>query len=148
MQLLTVTYAGVTHHTKTRAELEALNIPENVIASAEADIAAEAQRTAIRARIRSTAGDNASLLGTTSDAAALLLYEMAKMAAEINAAGTVAEIKAAAQPFADLTAPFLAAVADGSVKLPVLIKGEAAALAEMQTRATAVAAALSLESND
>jgi len=113
-----------------------------------AELQSDATRSAVRQRIKASAGDVESLLGTTADAAALVLYEMAKMAAAISAAGTVAEIKAAAQPFADLTAPFLAGVADGSVKLPVLAKGEAAALAEMQTRATAVAVALSLESND
>lgn len=107
-----------------------------------AALQSEAARSAIRQRVRESAGDVESLLGTTSDAIALVLYEMAKLAAAINAAGTVAEIKAAAKPFADLTAPFLAGVADGSVKLPVLAKGEAASLVEIQTRATAVADAI------
>jgi len=107
-----------------------------------AEIQSEATRSAVRQRVKASAGDVESLLGTTSDATALVLYEMAKMAAAISAAGTVAEIKAAALPFADLTAPFLAGIADGSVKLPVLAKGEAASLLEIQSRATAVTDAL------
>ncbi|MDJ0827755.1 MAG: hypothetical protein QNJ16_19890 [Rhodobacter sp.] len=139
---LSLTHAGRVFDGFTRADLETQGVPEAVIAAAEAAALATERKRQVRSSIRRTAGDDASLLGTTADCTALLLYEMAKMAATIAGAGTVAEIKAAAQPFADLTAPFLAAVEDGSVKLPVLIKGEATALAEIQTRATAVADAI------
>ncbi len=96
-----------------------------------------------RARIAEDAGDTLSLLGTTSDGAHLLLIHMARLATALKTAQNIAAVRAAATPFADLMEPYLAKIdADpATAKLPYAVKpgGEAAALEEIETRATAVA---------
>ena len=99
-----------------------------------------------RARIAEDAGDTLSLLGTTSDGAHLLLIHMARLATALKTAQNIAAVRAAATPFADLMEAYLAKLdADpATAKLPYAVKpgGEAAALLEIETRATAVADAL------
>ena len=98
-----------------------------------------------RTRIANDAGDTLSLLGTTSDGAHLLLIHMARLATALKTAQNLAEVRAAAAPFADLMEAYLAKLdADpATAKLPYAVKpgGEAAALEEIETRATAVAQA-------
>ncbi len=99
-----------------------------------------------RARIADDAGDTLSLLGTTSDGAHLLLIHMARLATALKTAQNIAQVRAAATPFADLMEPYLAKIDadEPTAKLPYAVKpgGEAAALLEIETRATAVADAL------
>ena len=99
-----------------------------------------------RARIAEDAGDTLSLLGTTSDGALLLLIHMARFVTAVKAAPNLAAVKAAATPFADLMEAYLAKLDadEPTAKLPYAVKpgGEAAALLEIETRATAVADAL------
>ena len=99
-----------------------------------------------RTRIAEDAGDTLSLLGTTSDGAHLLLIHMARFATAVKAAPNLAAVKAAATPFADLMEPYLAKLDadEPTARLPYAVKpgGEAAALEEIETRATAVADAL------
>ncbi len=101
-----------------------------------------------RARIAEDAGDTLSLLGTTSDGAHLLLIHMARLATALKTAQNIAAVRAAATPFADLMEAYLAKLdADpATAKLPYAVKpgGEAAALLEIETRATAVADALTV----
>ena len=102
-----------------------------------------------RARIAEDAGDTLSLLGTTSDGAHLLLIHMARLATAPKVAQNIAAVRAAATPFANLMEAYLTKIdADpATAKLPYTVKpgGEAAALHEIETRATAVADALSAE---
>jgi hypothetical protein len=105
-------------------------------------IEAEAMRSAARVRITESAGDIPSLLGTTADALQILLVQLATLAAAFVNAKDLAAIKAAAQPLADLTAPLLKQIATGETRMPYEAKGEAAVLADIATRATAVADAL------
>ncbi len=99
-----------------------------------------------RARIAEDAGDTLSLLGTTSDGAHLLLIHMARFLTAVKNANNLAAVKAAATPFADLMEPYLAKLdADpATARLPYAVKpgGEAAALLELEARATVVADAL------
>ena len=65
---------------------------------------------------------------------------------ELKTAQNIAAVRAAATPFADLMEPYLAKIDadEPTAKLPYAVKpgGEAAALLEIETRATAVADAL------
>ncbi|SMX27297.1 hypothetical protein TRP8649_01400 [Pelagimonas phthalicica] len=107
-----------------------------------AALEAEAKRSQIRQSIARDAGDVASLLGTTSDAVALTFFGLAQMAAQLSTANSLAEVRAATEPFATLSADFLAKVASGEVVLPFEVKGTDAVLAEIEQRATAVSSAL------
>lgn len=102
----------------------------------------EAQKSALRQRIASQAGDEASLLGTTSDAAALAIYGLASLVAKLATANSLAEVRDAAAPFAALSADFLAKVESGEVKLPFMLKGLDTVVTDIETRATAVSDAL------
>ena len=99
-----------------------------------------------RARIAEDAGDTLSLLGTTSDGAHLLLIHMARFLTAVKTAPNLAAVKAAATPFADLMEAYLAKLdaEEPTARLPYAVKpgGEAAAIREIETRATAVADAL------
>lgn len=105
-------------------------------------IMAEAAKSAIRQKIAAKAGDEASLLGTTSDAAALAIYGLAALVAKLSTANSLAEVRDAAAPFAALSADFLAKVESGEVKLPFMLKGLDTVVTDIETRATAVSDAL------
>ena len=102
-----------------------------------------------RTRIAEDAGDTLSLLGTTSDGAHLLLIHMARLATALKSAQNIAAVRAAATPFADLVEVYLERLdaEEPTAKLPYAVKpgGEAAALLEIETRATAVAEAFEEE---
>ena len=74
---------------------------------------------------------------------------MARLATAPKVAQNIAAVRAAATPFANLMEAYLTKIdADpATAKLPYTVKpgGEAAALHEIETRATAVADALSAE---
>lgn len=100
------------------------------------------QRAIVRANIAAKAGDVSSLLGTTSDAAALAVFGLASLVEKLSEATSLADVRAAAEPFAALSADFLAKVQEGSVKLPFMAKGVDATIADIEARATAVTDAL------
>ena len=118
------------------------DFPEAIPAAAEVRHSALELRTLARARIRQTAGDHLSLLGTTSDGAQLLLFHMAKLTAALAQVQSLEEVRGAASDFAPLAEDFLAEVAAGTVRLPFAVKGAEAVMAEVGARATAVADAL------
>lgn len=107
----------------------------------EAEMAAAA-KSETRQKIAARAGDEASLLGTTSDAASLAIYGLASLVAKLATANSLAEVRDAAAPFAALSADFLAKVESGEVKLPFMLKGLETVVADIETRATAVSDAL------
>ena len=82
------------------------------------------------------------LLGTTRDTALLTLVHLATLAKALSEAQSLAEVRAAAAPLATLSATLLADIDAEEVRLPFKLKGEAKVLAEIGTRATAVAAVL------
>ncbi|MEO0485264.1 MAG: hypothetical protein AAF092_05075 [Pseudomonadota bacterium] len=141
--MITVDEDGRVTANTTPEEAAQLGYSAGAIAAAEQAEMARTARIAIRQQIAATAGDTKSLLGTTSDAAALALLELAKLSKALSTANSLAEVRAAAQPLADLTAPLLARVESGVTKLPHLAKGADVAIAEMEARATAVTEALS-----
>lgn len=96
----------------------------------------------VRAHIAAQAGDTLSLLGTASDGAQLLLYHVATLVKGLSTANSLAEVRDATDAFAPLADAFLTKVAAGEVKLPFQLKGEAAVMTEIETRATAVSDAL------
>lgn len=109
----------------------------------EQELASDAVKHVTRRTIARDIGDTETLLGTTSDATQLLLYETAKLATALSTANSLAEVRAAAQPLADLLGPLATAVDAGTVKLPYQTKGGAATvLPEIEQRATAVAEVL------
>ena len=103
---------------------------------------AEAMRSLVRQGIAKNAGDEASLLGTTSDAASLAIFGLASLVAKLATAQSLAEVREAAAPFAQLSAGFLAKVESGEVQMPFMLKGLDSVVADIETRATAVSAAL------
>jgi len=107
----------------------------------------EADRSAVRQRVKGAAGDTDSLLGTTSDAAALAIYGLAALVAKLSTANSLAEVREAAEPFALLSASFLAKIdtenpTEGEVVLPFMLKGLDSVVKDIEDRATAVALAL------
>lgn len=121
---------------KTEAEAQA------ILADYAAWKAASERTVEVRKAIAEKAGDEASLLGTTSDAAALAIYGLASLVAKLATANSLAEVREAAEPFAQLSAGFLAKVESGEVVLPFMLKGLDNTVAEIETRATAVSGAL------
>lgn len=119
-------------------ELEQIEQTPEEIATAQA----EASRSMVRQKIARSAGDEASLLGTTSDAAALAVYGLAVLVGKLSTAKSLAEVNAAAAPFAELSASFLAKVESGEVQLPFMAKGLDVVVADIEARATAVTEAL------
>lgn len=115
------------------------NQPDTVL---HKTVMAEAARSEVRQRIAATAGDEASLLGTTSDAAALAVYGLASLVAKLATARSLAEVNAAAAPFAELSAAFLTKVDDRDVQLPFMAKGLDFVVSEIEARATKVSIAL------
>lgn len=98
-----------------------------------------AMKSALRQRIAAGAGDVPTILATTADAAQLLLFEIATMARALSTATSVAEVRAAALPFATLTSDFLDGVAADTIRLPFQVKGVEAVMTDIATRSTAVA---------
>ena len=96
----------------------------------------------LRSDIQQSAGDLSSLLGSTADTAQILLCEVAELAAALNKANSLAEVRAASQPLHDLLAPMRQRIADGQTQMPYQVKGVEASLQDIEQRATTVAAAL------
>ena len=113
---------------------------------AEVELSAEAasylNRGLVRNAIAEKAGDSASLLGTTSDATQLLLYGFCQLVAALNKADSLADVRKAAKPYAELAAGFLGKVESGEVKLPFMGKGLEKVVGEIEQRATSVAEVL------
>lgn len=101
-------------------------------------------RTAVREEIARQAGDTESLLGTVTDTTHLLLYGVASLVAKLASASSLAEVREAAAPFAELSAAFLAKVASNEVRLPMMEKPLGEVVAEIESRATATANAIAL----
>lgn len=112
-----------------------------------------AKRVLLRHSIAANAGDDASLLGTTSDVASLCLIDLlATIVAEEQAEGDFAAyVQAKHSALSELAgdvdlpllaADFLAAIKAGDVRFPVMVKGLPAVIGEVQARANAVADAI------
>ena len=140
--MLTVTHGGATYANATPADLIAAGVPQAAIDAAIAAKAALDGRDAIRRRIALEAGDILSLIGTTADGGQILLYAFATVIRSLHTAQSLAEVRAAAEPFAELANGFLDRLDSGAVRLPFMVKGMDAAVADIETRATAVAKAL------
>lgn len=137
--MLQIEHDGKTYYGEPD-DLRQAGVPEALIADAAARQQAAEAKQRLRRRIHLSAGDAESLLGTTADAVQILLYEIGKLAQALNAAGSLAEVRAAAQPLSDLLGPLAAAVDAGTVKLPYQVKGgPGVVLPEIQDRATQVA---------
>ena len=128
-----------------------IGVPEEqaqtMIAEATAQQKQRDQVEHIRSAIQSNAGDTLSLLGTTSDATQLLLYGFTTLIAKLHTANSLAEVREAAAPFAELSAGFLAKVEGGEVKLPFMVKGLDSVVSDIEQRATTVAEVLQSTTN-
>jgi hypothetical protein len=102
----------------------------------------------VRNAISAQAGDTESLLGTTADATQLLLYGFATLIVKLHTANSLAGVREAAAPFADLSAGFLAKVEAGEARLPFMDKGLETVVSEIEQRATAVAEVLQSAQGD
>jgi hypothetical protein len=111
------------------------------------ELEAQEQRSVIRQQISKAAGDNATLLGTTIDATQLLFYAFTSLIAKLNTATSLAQVREAAAPFADISTGFLSKVEDGEVKLPFMIKGLESVVSDIEQLATAVAEVLQSTTN-
>jgi hypothetical protein len=102
----------------------------------------QAEVSHIRQIIEKSCGDLPSQLGTTADATQLLLYAVATLVVGISRAANLAEMRAAAEPFAPLATSFLSKVETGTVKLAFMAKELDTVIADIETRSTAVAEAI------
>jgi hypothetical protein len=103
---------------------------------------ASVEKSAIRQLIEQGAGDPASQMGTMSDAVHILLYGVASLVAKLATAQSLAEVREAATPFAELSGSFLAKVQAGQVRLPMMAKPFESVVADIEQRATATADAI------
>ena len=130
--------------------LDGSSLPTEVEIAAEIKrLEAEAHNNRIKKQTRSTiqetAGDSLSLLGTTSDSTHLLFYLVSLLIYGFRNANSLDELRAVAEPFADIAEDFLAKVESGETKLPFIKKGLRKVVDDMATRATAVTEALELK---
>jgi len=140
--LISLTHDGVNYADFDRRTLSAAGVPDDVIDQAIARDKAIEARDAVRARIGSEAGDTASLLGTTSDAASLAIFGLASLVAKLATADSLKEVRDAAKPFAAMSAEFLTKVESGDVQLPFMVKGIPNVIADIEARSTAVTGVL------
>ncbi|MBH9537904.1 hypothetical protein [Novosphingopyxis sp. YJ-S2-01] len=123
----------------SRGEAADLGYPEEAIDAAEQAAHAAADRSKLRERIIAGAGDTDSLLGTVADVSTLMLAQLAQLAAALSTAQSLAEMRAAAQPLADLTNDLRARIDSGEIHFPHQAKGADAVIGEAGTRFTAIA---------
>lgn len=102
----------------------------------------EETKALMREVIAANAGDTLSLVGTINDGSTMLLFHFAKVMVALSSANSLAEVRDATDDFAPIAQSFLDKVETGDVALPFQLKGEAAVMAEIETRATAVTQAL------
>lgn len=99
-----------------------------------------ASRLPIRDAIEKQAGDTLTLLGTTSDSAQVVLIAFAELIDKLSDAGSLAEVRDAAEPHADWCRQLLAKVNSGEVVMPFQAKGGIpSVMPEIEQRATRVA---------
>ncbi|MBC6416609.1 MAG: hypothetical protein GDA47_02135 [Rhodospirillales bacterium] len=138
-----IEHQGYVIYSGPAADIGDLDIP----ADATVEYTASEIRATLRAEIARNAGDSLSLLGTARDTALMTMIHLARLATALKAASNLREVNKAAAAFADLTAAYLAKIdaKPPTAALPYAQKGEAAVLTEIETRATAVAAALAAQ---
>lgn len=139
---LSIEHGGKHYANWEPSDLIEAGVPQAIIDDAQAEQVAAQGRAKTRAEITRVAGDQGSLLGTTSDAASLAVYGLAALVAKLATAASLDEVREAAEPFAQLSASFLAKVESGEVVLPFMIKGLEDTVADIETRANAVSGAL------
>lgn len=141
--IISLTHEGRSFPSISVEEARAAGIPEATIEAGIQSAEATERRATIRSALRAGPGDTASLLGTTSDGSSLLLVEIGRMARALSQATTLAEMRDAATPFAELIGPFLDDIDSGEISLPYLAKGTAEdVLRETGERGTAVSQAI------
>lgn len=91
-----------------------------------------------REEIKTSAGDSESLIGTATDGVQLLLLAFSQLTVSLHKAQSVAEVRAAAEPYHELASNFLSKVESGEVKLPFQEKGLDNVIIDIENRATAV----------
>lgn len=121
---------------------EIVQTPEEIAAAQK-----EAMRSMVRQKIARDAGDQQALLGTASDTATLAIYGLAVLVSKLATADSLADVRAAAEPFEALSASFLAKVEGEEVQLPFMQKGIETVVSDIETRATAVSGALNSNIN-
>lgn len=136
---LTLEWDGQVYSDWNIDDLIAKGVPEAFVTS---EIMRQKFKRKIRGQINQNVGDVETLLGTTSDAAALAVYGLAALVTKLSTATSLAEVRDAAEPFAQLSAGFLAKVESGEVTLPFMQKGIENVVTDIETSATAVSAAL------
>lgn len=149
---MTVTDGGKTYANWTEEELRAANVDAALIDAAVAAHEKIAGTAVIRGKISETAGDHLSLLGTTSDVAAIAILACASFVASLDETTDFAAFCAKATAYMQsvsgeqdpiaIAQQFLATVAAGDIRIPALEKGIVAVIEEVSARSNAVAEAL------
>ncbi|MBQ4852693.1 hypothetical protein [Pseudoalteromonas sp. MMG012] len=114
------------------------NIERNALRLKELETS-ETQKGEVRKKLLSLGFDPTSLLGTTADAAQILIYEVAKLCSALNTAQSLEDVRNAAKPINDLLGSTINDVDTGIVKFPYQHKGQDVVVAEIKQRSTAVA---------
>ena len=106
----------------------------------------------IRSNIAQQAGDTPSLLGTTSDAAAIATLGIAALTVTLASSSNYSKFKTAflgkleklagEQDMVAISTAFLQRIEDGDVIIPAMAKGIDKVLVDIETRSTAVSMAL------
>ncbi len=140
---LVATFNGVLSITEAVAFLKSGQLIEVDPADITLEMETRQEKNKIlRQEITIDAGDIPSLLGTTSDGMQLILLAFSEMTVALNSANSLADVRAAAEPFNELASNFLAQLKEGVIKLPFQVKGTDNVLKDIGQRATAVTNAI------
>lgn len=114
--------------------------------------AAQGVRDKVRRDIATGAGDTLSMLGTTSDAAAIATLGIAALTVAVASSSDYAKFKTAFMgalqklagdhDMVEISGSFLAKIEAGEVIIPAMAKGMGEVIADIETRSTAVSQAL------
>lgn len=152
---LTLTHLGQQFTNFTESALQAAGVPQDVIDAAKTEVAKEAAKAEVRARINAQV-DQLSREGVISDVAAVMVVGLASVVKALSVSKDLEAAKAALAPIEPISAVILsrlatpedlknpqAAIAAGKLVFPYMVKGGAeAVITDMAELANGVSATL------
>ena len=122
MSFISFTYNNRNYSNWLPEEAVAAGIPSEIIEAAVNIQKAHADKTILRNKIKSQAGDMQSLMGTATDIGHFSLYALAKIIQGINTATTLDDLKLSVSDFTEIADNFLQEIESEAVKLPSMSK--------------------------
>ncbi len=99
-------------------------------------------RDTIRNKLNVHVADSASLLGTTSDTAHLVLKELSALVGKLSDATSLAQVREAASPIKQSIGNINSQVENGELNFPYMTKGQTQVMTDIVSRANAVDAVI------